>query len=437
MLDQVGKPTLWHDLLFTFYWFSKNVENTALSVVLLAKIVLMIVGPSQSGSWLAYISAAAALVGALAYPIMGHWSDRSKSRFGRRRPFMVVGIFVSFLFLFGTLFFREIIWLTIFFLILQVVHAMASIPYEGLLSDYVAPERSGFVTGLLGMMSQFANLAGVILASLLTLPQVYIALILLQLLGLLTTLVTVRQEKALTRESHTQRAPHALRHFFSGLLISPRENPNWWWVFASRVAAMTGFAVVYTYLYYYLEFVEHLSNPGSAIDVDLVATTIGAVVANVIAGAVSDRVHNRKWVTFAGSMVMAASALAFALVASLGLYVIYVMSFFYGIGYGMYQGTERALLLDVQPNKEAAAKSFGLWQMSYNIGIMFGTLYAGIMLSSVFHHLSLMNAYRGLYGSTFVFFLVGGITLFGVRSRKNIASTAILELEASSAESSS
>lgn len=397
-----------YDLLFTFYWFAKNTENTALNVVLVPKVVLLIVGASHSGGWLSAVSVGSSIIGALAFPVMGHLSDRTRSRFGRRRPFMVVGVLLSFIFLHGTLFSHTVFWLGLSVLILQVVHAMASIPYEGLMADTVPHGRIGYVTGLLGMMSRVANLVGVVLATFLSLTVVFEALIVLQILGLVTTLAAVRKE----RPSSTLSSPTP---FFEGLWISPRHHGQWWWVWLSRVAAMTGFAIVYTYLFYYLKFVERLANPGTAIDILLIVVTLGAVLANLVAGPLSDRMAARKWITLAGSLVMALSAVGFALAG--GMLAAYVVSGLFGIGYGMYQGTERALLIDVQPGEREAAKSFGLWQVSYNLGVLLGSLVGGLMISGLLKEHSLALTYRGLYLSSMLFFVVGALTLLRVKPR--------------------
>lgn len=409
-MNSTSRHPLGYDLLFTFYWFAKNAENTALNVVLVPKVILMIVGSASSGGWLSAVSVGSSIIGALAFPLMGYLSDRSRNRFGRRRPFMVVGILLSFIFLHGTLFSHAIFWMGLSVLILQVVHAMASIPYEGLVADQLTESRRGYVTGLMGMMSQVANLVGVILATFLSLEVVFIALVFLQLLGLLTTILAVRHEAVPSRESMAQS-----KGFWEGIWISPRRHGQWWWVWISRVAAMTGFAVVYTYLYYYLKFVEHRSDPGFAIDIMLIVVTLGAVGANVIAGSWSDRLRNRKWITLLGSVVMAVAAMGFALTG--GMVAAYAVSFVFGVGYGMYQGTERALLIDVQPNATQASKSFGMWQVSYNLGVLLGSLIGGILISTLAHRVPLGLTYRGLYFSTVIFFVLGALALIKVKPR--------------------
>ena len=44
---------------------------------------------------LGYVVGAGAIVSALAAPLIGMWSDRTRTRWGRRRPFAFVGVFVG------------------------------------------------------------------------------------------------------------------------------------------------------------------------------------------------------------------------------------------------------------------------------------------------------------------------------------------------------
>lgn len=94
--DEMG----WKDHVFlNLYWLGLNVQTGAITPVLLPYLVSIFVPPAVKNTALATIRVAGLTVAMLIQPVAGMLSDRSLSRWGRRRPFIIGGTIFNALFL--------------------------------------------------------------------------------------------------------------------------------------------------------------------------------------------------------------------------------------------------------------------------------------------------------------------------------------------------
>src|SRR3972149_2457575 len=94
------KPLRWYDhISINLFWLGLNIRNTALGSVFMPYLVALTVRPEIRNTALGAMRTAGLIVALLVQPAMGLLSDRSTSRFGRRRPFIVIGVVFDLLFL--------------------------------------------------------------------------------------------------------------------------------------------------------------------------------------------------------------------------------------------------------------------------------------------------------------------------------------------------
>ena len=87
--EQRHMPTWWLFFIGTF-WFPQFVGFTLVPNILLPVQVARIVGPNGEGAALGLVNMLIQLSG-FTQPLIGAWSDRTQSRWGRRRPFILLG----------------------------------------------------------------------------------------------------------------------------------------------------------------------------------------------------------------------------------------------------------------------------------------------------------------------------------------------------------
>jgi Na+/melibiose symporter-like transporter len=115
------------------------------------------------------LSAVIFLVGALAplvvQPTVGVISDYTVTRWGRRKPYIVIGTVLDVVFLAGIAFSSEFVALVAFYFLLQVSSNFAQGPFQGYVPDLVPAKQVGTASGLMGLMLTLGTIAGVGIAT--------------------------------------------------------------------------------------------------------------------------------------------------------------------------------------------------------------------------------------------------------------------------------
>ncbi|MDA8200337.1 MAG: MFS transporter [Thermaerobacter sp.] len=397
------------NLALSFFWFTSNAQWTALIIILGPAVIRQFVGDTQAGLVLSGLTAVGALIASVVQPLAGAISDRKVGSLGRRRPYMLVGVPATALLLWYMGAAPSIPLFAAAYFLLQVVANLAAAPYQALIPDLVVADQRGTASGYMGLMTQAAVIGGVVIASAFAIRTAFEVLALLQVLGLLVTVVGVREVP-----QRTAAAPFRWRAFLQSFWIPPREHSDWWWVFGTRLMVLLGFGTLEYYLNYYLVYVQHMKNPNGPLESILLLVTIGSLISVLTAGWLSDRLKRRKMMVRWGGLVMGLSALGF--VFSHGMTQILVLSGLFGVGYGTYLSTDWALAVDVLPKGRDAAKDMGLWSISQTLSQTIATLIAGGLLAVLVSSAGLAMSYRVLYLVTFVYFLVGSLLITKVKS---------------------
>ena len=94
------------------------------------------------------LSSTRSIEGALIQPTVGALSDRVWTRFGRRRPFMLVGIPLSAVFFVAGAFVNSLLPLALVIFLFSIFFNVAVDPYTALLADITPLEHRGWLSGL-------------------------------------------------------------------------------------------------------------------------------------------------------------------------------------------------------------------------------------------------------------------------------------------------
>jgi MFS family permease len=92
------------------------------------------------------------------------------------------------------------------------------------------------------------------------------------------------------------------------------------------------------------------------------AQSVVLIVASLIGGKLTDRTGRRKIFVFSASIVYGFALFVIAIASSLNGYLVGMA--ISGLGFGLYFAVDLALVLDVLPAKEDAAKDLGVFNMA-------------------------------------------------------------------------
>lgn len=341
--------------------------------VLLPRQVAFAVGSDDStvAGWvpavLAFgaISGIAGLCAIVAFPLTGYLSDRTTSRFGRRRPWAVGGtvLFALSLILLGLV--ENIVLVGVLWSLTIIGFCVLTSALTALISDLVPVRQRGFVSGWISAPQALGIILGVLLVTevFTVLAFGYLALA-VSLLVLVVPIVLFTKEVPITRE---QRPAFTFEAFLRGLWISPRRYPDFAWTLTSRVLVNTGNALGTSLLLYYLAFGLHIGMVEAEVALLelIVVYLIGVVVSALVVGYLSDRLARRKVFVIWGSILQAIAA--FVLVFVTSFEATFVAGGLLGLGYGAFLAVDQALATQVLPDPRDRGKDLGIMNIAFQV----------------------------------------------------------------------
>jgi MFS family permease len=130
----------WYDYItINLFWLGLNIRNTALGSIFMPYLVAIFAPAAIKNTALGAMRSAGLVIAMLVQPAAGMLSDRSTSRFGRRRPYILVGALLDCLFLAAIALSWNYWALLISVLLIQFSSNISHGPLQGLIPD-LAPE---------------------------------------------------------------------------------------------------------------------------------------------------------------------------------------------------------------------------------------------------------------------------------------------------------
>lgn len=396
----------------SLYWFSINFHWGALLTVVIPAEVLRFVADAEKAKYLGLVFFAGAFIAMVTQPIIGAISDRSGSTWGRRRPYILAGGLANCLALLGMAYSPKLSWFVVAFLLVQFFNNVSGSAYQALIPDLVPEDQRGTASGLMGVMTMLGTILSLALAGIM-LGQgarilFYWVIVGIMMAGILVTMFKVKEIPYRYQE------PWVFRQFLASFWVSPRQFPDFAWLWVSRALIMLGFYTLLNFLEYYLKdvtglvkFIEATTGVGAAV-------MVGAAVSTFFSGWLSDRI-GRRIIVFTAGMLMGVTALTF--LAGPAYEVILGVAVVFGIGYGAFISVDWALAVDVLPSARSAGKDMGLWGISVTLPQVIAPLIGGQVLY-YFHPWGGHWEYKILYLIAFAYFLAGSLGVWKIRKAK-------------------
>ena len=283
-----------------------------METIVLPTLVLGIAPEGAKNTLLGVLGFSGLIAAAVVQPIVGSYSDRTRSPLGRRVPYMLVGVFFVCLGLTGLSFTLTLISLLIIWIFIQANAGISTAPYLALIGDLVPTNRIG-VASSLKILSDAAG--GIVLiavcGSLISFykgPESieWLRITLGVLGGTLIVSVLISSSIAATRE----RATHALRRAATTLHHHPTTglHPQLVWFLLSRFLLITATFIFPTYGLFFIRDVVMVSNPAQTLSTAVISIG-GALALSVYpAGRLSDKI-GRKPVIIGGAVGAAAGSI--------------------------------------------------------------------------------------------------------------------------------
>jgi MFS family permease len=402
-VNRVGRGFI---ALYTLAYMGTTLVLIAPVLVTLALKVNSLVGIDRAPSSLALVTGIGSLLAMVGNPFFGKMSDRTSSPLGMRRPWLVIGLVGGTVGILIVALATSIPVVLLGWCIAQVSFNAQQAAMVAVLPDQVPSGQRGLVSGILGICLPIASVGGTFLVQLFTGNELAMFLIPCAIGGFFILLFAVTLKDR--RLAKADKPAWSMREFASTFYVSPRQNPDFAWAFASRFMFLLAYAFLATYQAYYL-----LEKIGSAeaevpqqIFLGTLVQSVLIVTASLVGGKLSDRTGRRK-----------IFVLTAAIVYGLAMFVIAVASDFNGflvgmaiggLGFGMYLAVDLALVADVLPNKDNA-KDLGVFNIANALPFSVAPAIAPAVLAIG------GGSYGVLYAVAGVSAIIGAVAILRVR----------------------
>lgn len=368
--------------------------------------------PENKASTLAIVSSAGALAAMVGTPVFGTLSDRSTSRFGQRRPFILAGFSIGVAAIFGIGYAPNVFFVGLGWVITQLAFGAAIAAVMAILPERVPHEMRGRTSGFMGVTSQVGIVFGAVLVQVVG-THGSLMFVIPAVLGTLLVLPFV----LLLKEAPKTRAEVGdilFKDLATSLWISPRKHPNFALAWLGRASCWLGLQLLVTYKTYFL--IDHLGyttdNVAPVLTTSMFTLALTLSFTSICGGWISDRIGRRKPFVFAASLIFVAAMVIIAFSTSVTHFVIGVG--IAGLGQGLYLSVDYALVAALLPDdRREAAKGMSVYNLSSNIPSTLAPTLAPALLS-VGASQATPN-YSSMYLFAALFSLIGAVVTLMLR----------------------
>jgi MFS family permease len=363
---------------------------------------------AAKASSLAVITSLGVALTMVAQPIIGVLSDRTRSRSGRRAPWILFGGLTGAAALAAMPFAPTVAVLGVIFTAAQVLLNVAQSPLTATIADRVAENRRGTASAMSGIASFFGGLLGGLLAGWLFGSigvAFYFPVAAFVAVGVVLFVLLARD-----RSSRELVVPeHRWGDFFAGFTVALRSR-NFRWVWIARVLLTFGYTVSTALALYLLQsYVRPALSAAEATALIPVLALVGipvTLVTVVIAGRVSDRIGRRKPFVIASSALMAVSMILPVIFPTLP--GVLAQALLAVIAFGIYLPVDQALFIDVLPDRNSAGRDLGVASLGNNLGQALGPIVAGVIVT-------ITGGYLGIWVCAFVLTALAAVAILPLR----------------------
>jgi MFS family permease len=372
-----------------------------------------IAGAAHAASVVSLSIAVAALFAIVITPIYGRISDRSRSRFGRRRPLLFVGAIG---FALGGILLAissSVLVLVISGVVTFAGAAATTVAATAIITDQFEPLRRGPASAIIGISLPVGAVIGLGIASAVA-PSLALEILIPAAIATLGSLVfglVIKDPQVLD----APRPRFDAVQFFSTFWVNPVKNPSFAWAWWSRFLIFFGVAAVQAYQVFYLGAVLHVAGPSIPQDIFLstLILALATLIFAPISGKISDVVKRRKPFVIAAAVIFAVGLAIAATSTSFGTFLVAIG--IVGVGQGVYFAVDIALASQLVPDPSNPGQGMSIIGLASTLpSSIVPALAPAILLIGAsaavpqnYAALFLAGAVAGIVGAVFILFIRG------------------------------
>jgi MFS family permease len=317
--------------------------------------------PTDRTSIVGSVLGIGALAAVIGNAVFGRLSDRTTSRFGRRRPWLIGGTLVMAAALFAISQAQGPGMLMIGWFVAQLGANAAISPFVATLADQLPEKQYAKVSATVGVMQNVGILVATWFASLFATNMflLFMAPAAIGVVGMVTYALILPDPVLRKRP-----AKLTFGEMVGSFWVNPIKHSDYGFAWWSRFLI---FLSSFMFTSFRLPFVIDRLEIGAAeaagvVFVGVLVYTLVLIPASYLAGWLSDHTGRRKIPVALATVLFAVGTYMLVHVDSVGQF--YVVEALLGIAFGIYASVDMALVLEVLPNSENTAKDLGVFNMA-------------------------------------------------------------------------
>ncbi|NGY03262.1 SLC45 family MFS transporter [Solimonas terrae] len=365
--------------------------------------------PAGKVATLAVLTTLAALASMIGIPLGGALSDRTRTRFGKRTPWIVALSGLSAVLMMLMSDGNDLITLGLAYASLWLILNMYQGALVAILPDRVPEDRRGLASAVIGLGTPLGALIGVNTASHVGAGTSYIALAVLLVAASLALVLLAPEASSRTAAvgvPETARPDRHLLGFFDAF-----RSRDFALAFASRFLLCLSYFTVSGYLYYTLS--DHIGidqipdrNVPVAVSTLLSISVLAWVGIAAFCGWLADRIDRRK--LFVGISAVGLGATMFVPILSPDWNGMIIYSALAGAFIGIYFAVDLAVMSLVLPDPKRVGRDFGILAVATGLPQIMSAALAGALIDHA-------GGYNALYLFGACCAAVAGVTALFIR----------------------
>ncbi len=369
------------------------------------------VDPVHKVANLGIVTGVSAIFATVLNPLGGAWSDRTRSRWGKRTPWIIGSSIVT---LIGCIIFgfqTTVIGIMIGWCLTQGMGNIFQAAVTAVVPDRVPPEKRGTASAMVGLGPMFGALIGLgIGTAFIETPLIGSSIVggLLVLVAFLFVIIAPDPMTQKQVEPVKINFKESMRSFFSSLV-----NHDFRFAFIGRLLLILGYFVVQGYYFYllqdYINIAQYGLEPAQGVLI-ISALSMGAsLITIILGGVISDKTGRRKIFVIGASILMAIVMIIPIFWPNwTGMLVFGALN---GLAFGLYMSVDAAMITLVLPKAEDNARDMGILNIA-NAGPQIAAPFIAAAI------ITWLGGYITLFIWGGVFAILGALAIIPIKSVK-------------------
>lgn len=361
----------------------------------------------------ALFSTCAMIAAALSNMVAGALSDRTRSRFGKRTPWIVGGSFFFMLSMIAAGLAPNITVLLIVWIFGQIALNFIVAPMVAWI-DMAHESKQGVASSAYGGLGLTLGNNGFVVLGAYFLGQFRMGFILFGIITFIGTMITVfivkepsnKDEIILTEEDNDK---HNMNFRDTVKILLPKWSigRDYYLALIGKILqGVANFAITGYLLYIMTDFLQQ-GDEQTQVTIQLlnIIMLIFGILCGLLAGPLSDKFKLLKIPVAASTIFLGIGAISIYILQNEASIMIY--GFFAGLGMGIWNSLDNLLNLKIIPDKDYVAFFLGVYNLGASLTQAISPVLAAVVIS--------LFGYEGIFIMSFIFAIIAGICIMSIK----------------------